>query len=357
MGSPTLTTGNTNPGLLQLPSIQDSEVKTNLVKKAFLPTGQIMVYIRFPHTWEEISEDEKVRITAGYPVSCYNDMIRFEHGVLMPRSFIPVAETLYNFPLKEDDIWVVTFPKSGTTWTQEMVWMIVNDVNKEKGAAPLVVRSPMLEYGGMRGSTPDLTSPLTRSITDPMQYALTLPGRRVLKTHMPLAYLPPHLTKQCKVVYVARNPMDVCVSYFKHMSHMPGCGFMGEFQEFAQNFKDGLQLFGDYWSHLLSGWQVKNNPNVKFLWYEDMKRDQRKVIEDLCEFLEHPLNTTQIESLIPHLQFDNMKANVNAYPSPGCPRNFLRKGEVGDWKNFFSPSMVEDWEEWIHNMTEGTELR
>ena len=31
--------------------------------------------------------------------------------------------------MRESDIWVITYPKCGTTWTQEMVWQIANDVD------------------------------------------------------------------------------------------------------------------------------------------------------------------------------------------------------------------------------------
>ena len=34
---------------------------------------------------------------------------------------------------------------SGTTWVQEMVWMIVNDCDFVKGKQPLNIRSPFLE--------------------------------------------------------------------------------------------------------------------------------------------------------------------------------------------------------------------
>ena len=47
-----------------------------------------------------------------------------------PRSYLKMKDEIYNFPLKKDDIWIVTFPKCGTTWMQETVSMLVNDVNK-----------------------------------------------------------------------------------------------------------------------------------------------------------------------------------------------------------------------------------
>lgn len=39
------------------------------------------------------------------------------------------TEDLYNFEARSDDIWVATFPRSGTTWTQELVWLIANDLD------------------------------------------------------------------------------------------------------------------------------------------------------------------------------------------------------------------------------------
>ena len=84
-------------------------------------------------------------VKASFPVSDLNDLIRYENGMVMPRAYTKIADNLYNFPLREDDIWIVTYPKTGTTWTQEMVWMLVNDVDKEAANVPQMVRSPFLE--------------------------------------------------------------------------------------------------------------------------------------------------------------------------------------------------------------------
>lgn len=39
------------------------------------------------------------------------------------------AERVKKMKIYEDDVWVVTFPKCGTTWTQEMVWLVNNDLD------------------------------------------------------------------------------------------------------------------------------------------------------------------------------------------------------------------------------------
>lgn len=267
----------------------------------------------------------------------------------MPRSFVPYVEKIRNFPIRDDDIWIVTFPKSGTTWTQEMIWMIINNVDMDQAASPLFQRSPFLEFGCLRQDLKE----------DPLETAEKLTRRRVLKTHLPFEFLPPDIFKRCKVVYVARDPRDVCVSYFHHMSAMFGLNFTGNFDDFAELFKDDLQPYGSYWHHVLSGWKQRDHPNVKMIWYEDMKKDQEGAINELCEFLEHPLSSSQVQDLVNHLKFENMKKNPNVNISlkiPDPKGNFMRKGKVGDWKNFFGEEKAAEWQQWIKKQTDSTGL-
>ena len=47
-------------------------------------------------------------------------------------------EDMYNHPLDPRDVWVVTPPKCGTTWTQEMVWLLANDLDYEGAKTPIM---------------------------------------------------------------------------------------------------------------------------------------------------------------------------------------------------------------------------
>lgn len=55
------------------------------------------------------------------------------------------AELLWNFKVRPDDIWITTFPRSGTTMTQELIWLITNNFNYEGAAAKLEMRFPYFE--------------------------------------------------------------------------------------------------------------------------------------------------------------------------------------------------------------------
>ena len=136
-------------------------------------------------------------------------------------------------------------------------------------------------------------------------------------------------------------------------------GFNGTYESFMDMFLGGEHVYGNFFSHLLGGWKNIQNPNLKFIWFEDMKKDQMSIIRDLCTFLDHPLTEEQMVRLADHLKFDNMKKNPHCNPTAGVEwhgGDFMRKGEVGDWRNYFSQEMVEKWDAWIGENVNGTGL-
>ena len=123
-----------------------------------------------------------------------------------------------------------------------------------------------------------------------------------------------------------------------------------------QYFKDGFHIFGSYWHNLKSGWERRNHKNLKFVWFEDMKKDQKGVIDELVEFLDHPLSEEKIDALVDHVKFDNMKKNSATNLFKDGDKQFIRKGQVGDWKNHFDEKSNETFEAWILENISGTDL-
>lgn len=65
---------------------------------------------------------------------------------ILPQIYADYAEQIYNFEARSDDVFICTFPRSGTTWTQEMIWLICNDLDYETALKlPLNFRFPFME--------------------------------------------------------------------------------------------------------------------------------------------------------------------------------------------------------------------
>ena len=86
---------------------------------------------------------------------------------------------------------------------------------------------------------------------------------------------------------------------------------------------------------------------MKLIWFEEMKSDLPSVLREMATFLKQDFPEDKIAALASHLHFDNFKNNdaVNMKPPKGkVPDsvrdnfNFIRKGKVGDWKNYFKVS-------------------
>ncbi|KAJ3621882.1 hypothetical protein MTP99_002433 [Tenebrio molitor] len=81
-------------------------------------------------------------------------------------------------------------------------------------------------------------------------------------------------------------------------------------------FLGGKVTYSPYWNHVLPFWQMRHNPNVLFLRYEEMKSDLGGVIRRVSQFLQKTLTDEQIEVLVHHLDFESLKNNpaVNYTP-------------------------------------------
>ena len=150
------------------------------------------------------------------------------HAAVFPRCFASYVKQIQDFEVREDDIYVASFPKCGTTWTQEMVWNICNNLDFEKAkSGTLEERMPFIEVSGLWSSP---LSAESKAMTMPeMTDSLNLAGNmplsepRLLKTHLPYDMLPKQVRdKKPKIIYVTRNPRDAVVSLYNHWKALVG---------------------------------------------------------------------------------------------------------------------------------------
>merc|ERR1712241_535742 len=112
-----------------------------------------------------------------------------------------------------------------------------------------------------------------------------------------------------------------------------------EFEDYATNlYSKGKVLCGSFFEHINDAWKNCGHPNFKFLWYEDMIEDMPKMIKEIAEFANVQLSEDQVKKLAEHCNFKNFKENSTVNGKSYLPAkngSFIRKGQVGDWKNHF----------------------
>ena len=108
----------------------------------------------------------------------------------------------------------------------------------------------------------------------------------------------------------------------------------------------------------------RNHPNLKVIWFEDMKRDLAGVIRDVATFLDRKLSDENVEKLVEHLHIDNFRKITTEMLAGGDAgfqkqmTDFFRKGEIGDWKNHdVDGENNVKWNEWIERSVEGTDIQ
>ena len=230
----------------------------------------------------------------------------------------------------------------------------MNGVDEAKSAEiPLIQRSPFLEFGMLNSQMTDESINLVNDMPRDKP--------RLIKTHLPFELLPPNLLEVAKVVYVCRNPKDAMVSWYHHTNLMKDSfGYKGSFDQMAEMFMGGHTLYGSYWTMLKSGWSRRYHPNLKFLWFEDMKRDLIPIIKDLCNFTGYKLTPEKVDELDRLVHIDTFRARQVAAAADDrkeITRKFIRKGKTGDYKNHFSDGLETKFNDWIEQNLQGTDIQ
>ncbi|KAL9693715.1 hypothetical protein quinque_013000 [Culex quinquefasciatus] len=296
-----------------------------------------------------------------------------------PSKFLNCAQNFYNFQARPDDVWICTYPRSGTTWTQEMLWLICNDLDFETaGKEKLTKRFPFFEFhiymhDEMKEQfLAEATCPEHREIIEAASkpaydYLNSLTGQRFIKTHFPISLLPPSIFHvQAKVIYVARNPSDVVVSYYHLNKLYRTQGYVGDFETFYNYFEKDLTPWSPYWSHLREGWQARSLPNVLFMFYEDMNKDLPATIRKVGAFLGKPdLSDEQVATLVDHLSIRNFKNNTSVngeeLKAAGIlnskAQDFIRKGQVNGSGSELTDEIKERIRVWSERHLAKTDMR
>lgn len=192
---------------------------------------------------------------------------------LLPITSAATIKKCATLPLRPTDVFVCSYPKSGTTWMQHIVHTLATD-----GATlPHVSDAcPFFEVDRSWCQV-DCTSNLP-ILAEPVRTNHEKLGRRVFNTHLRWAMMPKS-HPGARYIYMTRRPHDACVSFYHHLIHQSpeDGGFVGTFDEFACEWTGGRAPFGSWSAHLRSWLGVDGHsggavdPRVLVVSYEELK--------------------------------------------------------------------------------------
>ena len=238
------------------------------------------------------------------------------------------------FEPRPDDIFVCTPAKCGTTWMQT------------------IVASLLWPDGDMPGQIVNGISPWIEGKFGPadamhaMLKAQT--HRRAMKSHSPADAIP--WFPQAKYITVVRDGRDAFMSFVNHVQRMKMTDMLN-----AEAEKEGLSLLKkfdgdyhgyfkiwleelDYFDVVASYWARRNEPNLLFVHYNDMKADLGAEMRRVAAFLDIEIAESKWPAVIDRCSFESMR-NTGDGPDPmsmafeGGTKGFIFKGTNGRWRD------------------------
>lgn len=273
---------------------------------------------------------------------------------------------------RPDDIILSTSPKSGTTWTQRILAM-------------LILGSTDLPDSLFRLS-PWIDARFMASRQDVLAQAEAQTHRRFLKSHLPLDGLP--YWRDVKYIYVGRDGRDAFMSLWNHYRNykpviyallsggenysgppMPPCP--ADVRDFWRMWTergsfpwelDGYP-FSSHLSHFRSFWEMRHAPNVLLLHYNDLKRDLRTEMERIAAFIGVDVAGEAWPRFLDAASFEAMSRDAETLVPEinlgfeGGTKSFIYKGTNGRWREVLSPEDLAAYDEAVRRVLTPVEAR
>tara|TARA_X000000368_G_C22984992_1_gene691722 strand:- start:126 stop:1010 length:885 start_codon:yes stop_codon:yes gene_type:complete len=237
------------------------------------------------------------------------------------------------FGEREDDIYISTYPKSGTTLMQMILYHLTTD--GRMNFKHIYEVSPWIHNASFIGQKPpDLTSP------------------RIIKTHD--NYKEFGKKTKGRFIYVYRNGMDVAISNYHQQKN---------YNNSDLKLDKYLNIFFKQkkWFKHTREWMInKNKLSILYIKYEDLLKNKTKEIDRIISFLGISRDKKAINRALKYSSFEYMKKNENLFGeqrkvSEKIFNQFIRKGKSGEGKSHFTKEQKDMFMLYYKQMVENIE--
>jgi hypothetical protein len=244
-----------------------------------------------------------------------------------------IAPARRNVSVLPDDIFIVSFPKSGNTWVRFLVANILFGEEQNVSFLNIEKLSPDI-YQHSDAVLSECDSP------------------RVLKSH---EYFDPRYNR---VILVVRDPRDVAVSQYYFMIKNRQIDESLSITDFVDKFINSeTSRFGN-WSENIGSWLGAMRQDLCLIRYENIKSDTANSVNKIACFLGKKLTDSQIQNVIEKSSFKSMQSMERVQGKSWKPTKksrqdipFVRSGEVGQWQSELPEEAAEKiWNVWSERM-------
>ena len=194
-----------------------------------------------------------------------------------------------------DDTFLVSFPRSGNTWTRFLVCNLINPDDP-------------VNFAQLESRIPEIYDVTDRALR-------AFPRPRIIKSHE--SFDP----RYKKIIYIVRDPRDVLISYYEFQLKRRVITEECSLEEFVPRFMESEfePKTGSWRDHVLSWIATRGGQsNFLLLRYEDMLANTQQESTKIASFLGLDPNPERIERAVGLSSVDRMRA--------------LEKEQSGQWK-------------------------
>lgn len=196
------------------------------------------------------------------------------------------------------DLFISPYAKCGTTWVQQIVHGLrtQGDMNFDD----IMRVMPWVEMAHWAGLDLKAHQP---------------GGFRAFKSHLSWASIP----KGGRYIVPFRDPKDALVSFYHFLNgywwQTDSVSITDFAREYYLCFQDNI-WDNNYWGHLLSWWEQRQQPQVLLLTYEGMKADLPGAVQSIADFLGIDLDGALFEIVVRQASLDFMLAHQSKFADP-----------------------------------------
>jgi hypothetical protein len=236
----------------------------------------------------------------------------------------------------DDDVWIVSYPKSGNTWTRFLV-------------ANLIAGGEPVDWSNIERWVPDIyynRDPQLRK----------LPRPRYFKSHE--AYRPDYR----RVVFIVRDPRDVAVSYYHFVRKAKMLPADATMDDFMTRFMEGrIDPYGN-WAENVGSWLGARRGTGNFLLvrYEDLLANAEAELARIADMLGLGADDALLRRAVENSRADRMRdlEQVQRNEHKFLKRSradipFVRAAKSGQWRSELTAEAVRQIESaWAPTMRE-----